>query len=316
MQAVAAERAVQQALHAQVVGQATVDQVDVGLALDVEVGALVGAVQARPETRAGIGGLQRQRVVVPALAVVGIVLERHRAEQQRHGRRRGHRKRQRHRAEVRANQRELVPGEFKAGAQRHVGGADEQLRVARAAFHIAKGLAAIQVVQAPRQQVRAAQPGRSEVDQVAWPQRLRDQAVLKILAQKRLLETRQAIDAVGGKVGCNDAAARDAADHVGGVQQRGVNAIPVVARLLQGAQHAKAESRCARTAARQRDRHQHARVARGGVLQRRPARFGHLLGQRQRLVHPGPHRRARAQQQRRRSQRSAARQAVPAACSG
>lgn len=244
----AAQRAVQQPLHAQVVRQTAIDQVDERLALHVQVAALVRTVQPRP-AGALLRPLKCQRAVAPALAAVGIVFQRHRAEQKRHRRRCCHRKRQRHGAQVRADDFKLVPGELETGAQRHVGGADEQLRVARAALNVAKGLAAVQRVQAARQQVRAPQPGRAELHQVARPQRLRNQTVLEILAQKGLLETRQTVNAVGRKVSRNDAAARNAADHIGGVQQRGVTAFPVVARLLQRAQHAKAEGRRPRATA-------------------------------------------------------------------
>jgi hypothetical protein len=82
---------------------------------------------------------------------------------------------------------------------------------------------------------------------------------------------------MGGEVSRHDAATRDTADHIGGVEQGGIAALPLVARLLHGGEHPKAKRGSARATARQGDRHQQVGVSRSGLLHLRLARHGHLF---------------------------------------
>ena len=50
--------------------------------------------------------------------------------------------------------------------------------------HVAKRLAPVQVIEPLRQQLRAAKPGRRQVDQITGLQGVADEGVLKILAQE------------------------------------------------------------------------------------------------------------------------------------
>ena len=302
-QAAVGQRAVEQAHHAQVVGQAAIDQVDVGARIRVQVAAHVRAEHARAVVGgAGVArrGARGPHQVHRRRALRRVVVQRDRAEQQRHSRRCRHRERQRHAAQVRADGQELVPRELERRAARQVGGGDQQLRLARALFQVAKGHAAVQRVELARQQVRAAEPGRAQLHHVGWQQGQVDEAALEVLAQEVALEARQPLGAMHGVVGGDDAAARHAADHVGGVQQVQAAPVPDEFGVAQLTQHAKAEGRRTRTAARQGDGHEHARVAPIGQA------HGGGLAALQGLVDPGPQRRATGQQRGTRQQRRAA----------
>ena len=188
---------------------------------------------------------------------------------------------------------------------RHIGRSDEQLRVARALLQIAEGHAAVERIEPAREKVRAPHPGRGELDEVARVQRLRNQAALEVLAQKRIFELGQTFGARGRKVGRNDAAAGDAADHIGGVEQGSVLAHPVKTRLLHGTEHAKAKRRRTRPATRERDCDQHAGVALGNGLQQCLPLGRSLLRHRQRGVEPGARGRTADEQHSGQQQRTA-----------
>jgi len=278
---------IQQALHAQVVGQAAVDQVDVGALAGVQVLVDLCAVQALAVVaRFARWTASGAHHPLPGLGrtLVGEVLDRQGAKHDRHGRRCGDGKRQRHLPEVRAQQRELVPGELETGASRQIGRGNDQLRMARTRLDVGIGHAAVQAIELALQQIAASEPGRSQVVQIARPRQQGDQVLLEVISQELRLEIRQTLAPERRVVRRHDGAARHATDQVGRIQQRQVLAVPVEMHAVQCPQHAVAKGRRARPTTRDGDCHHQAGIARAIDV-----RLVHLP-RRHRRVDPGAQR--------------------------
>ena len=172
---------------------------------------------------------------------------------------------------------------------------------------VTKGFALEQLKQAPLQQVGAAKPRRSQVIQVGGLERVADQVVLKILAQKLLLKGRKSILPKGCVISRHDAAARHTADHIQLVEQADAATGLRHPGLAQRVEHAitKRGRACAPT--RQADHQQHVAWVRSwyGLHRLGAVHDGH-----HRLVLPRPHGGARGQQRHQAQQQHPAQRAL------
>ena len=162
VQGSAGDGVVDEAAHAEVVDEPAIDEVDVGPLLRVAIALGDLAKEARREVAVAAA---IQAALRDGRAAARMVAQRHRAEQQRHGRRRGHGERQRHGVQVGTDQRELLRRELERRARGQVRGRDQQARPRAAPAQLAEGGAAEHGLQALLQHVAAPVPRRGEVVQ-------------------------------------------------------------------------------------------------------------------------------------------------------
>ena len=210
------------AAHAEVVGHATVDQVDVGMVDAVvvlrSVVQFANDARGRPRRDVGFGeALHPRRHAVAAGAAV--VIEGHRREHHRHSRRCCRSTRQLHRIEVRTEEVEEALVEAHASAATDVGGRgyDEG---AGLAVQVAEGRTVEQdlVVQLGRQ-FGAAPAGGRQLAPVARIEAAGDEFALHVAFQETLFVVAEQLLAIQAVGQCGEAAAGHAGDDVHAIEQ-------------------------------------------------------------------------------------------------
>ena len=196
---------VEQAAQAEVIGQAAVEQVDVGAGSAVLVG--------RGEALHGlfVRGARRRLVV----AVAAVVVQGQRREDQRHGAGRGDGAGNRQAVQVEAECIKKFLGEFDALADAHVGGTDDGKRPFAPAIQRGEGRTVVkQAVEFFGEQVATPVFGGGEAWQVGKREELAQNRALQILTQELPLELRHGIRAVQGEIGGEDGTAGDTVHEV------------------------------------------------------------------------------------------------------
>ena len=179
--------AIQQAAQAEVVGEATVKQMDIAAvgvfvgfeaAADFALGLALQPVMIGRRLLRCLADLHRQSVA----AIAAIVVECERCKQQRHGAGSRHGARQRQIGKIQTHRVEIFLCEIEPPPLRHIGGADHGKRAFAARGQIAeRGLAKQAAFKLLLQQITAAEFGRAQARQVGKRKHLLGHLALEIL---------------------------------------------------------------------------------------------------------------------------------------